>query len=193
MFVLDAKNIRKARITIFLITFNSLLYFLFTFEVTDEIFLSLVQINSKIIYDFELWRLITSTFLHGDLLHLFSNMFSLLIFGSYVELSFLKYKFIFIYLISGFLGSLFTLFILPLDILSLGASGAIFGLIGAALSIIIKERNNPLIILGLIYVFYFVITSFSAGTNFIAHIFGLLGGLTAGYIFRRSKHNEELY
>ena len=193
MFVLDASNIKKARVTIFLITFNSLLYFFFSFPVTDDIFLLFVQINRKIIYDLELWRLITSVFLHGDLLHLLSNMFSLLIFGSYVELIFLKYKFIFIYLISGFLGSLFTLFLLPLNIFSLGASGAIFGLIGAALSIIIKERNTPLIFLGLIYVFYFVITSFSPGINYFAHIFGLLGGFITGYIFSRNKHIEQLY
>jgi len=193
MFVLDAKNIRNARITIFLITFNSLLYFLFTFEVTDEIFLSLVQINSKIIYDFELWRLITSMFLHGDLLHLFSNMFSLLIFGSYIELSFSKLKFVLIYFISGFLGSLLTVFLLPLNTISLGASGAIFGLIGAALSILIFDRNNPLIILGLIYAFYFVMSSFSPGINYFAHIFGLLGGFATGYLLKRNKPNEQLY
>ena len=193
MFVLDAKNIKKARLSIFLITFNALLYFLFSFDVMYDLFLLLVQINSKIIYDFEIWRLITSTFLHGDLLHLFSNMFSLLIFGSYVELGFSKYKFVIIYFISGFLGSLFSVFLLPLNTISLGASGAIFGLIGAALSLLIKDRNNPLIILGLVYVFYFVVTSFSPGINYFAHIFGLLGGFITGYIFSRKKHIEQLY
>ena len=193
MFVLDAKNIKKARLSIFLITFNALLYFFFSFDVMYDFFLLLVQINSKIIYDFEIWRLITSTFLHGDLLHLFSNMFSLLIFGSYVELGFSKYKFVIIYFISGFLGSLFSVFLLPLNTISLGASGAIFGLIGAALSLLIKDRNNPLIILGLVYVFYFVVTSFSPGINYFAHIFGLLGGFITGYIFSRKKHIEQLY
>ncbi len=193
MFVLDAKNIKNARITIFLITFNTLLYFLFSFDATEEIFLSLVQINSKIVYDLELWRLVTSMFLHGDVLHLFSNMVSLLIFGSYIEHSFSKYKFVLIYFISGFLGSLLTVFFLPLNTISLGASGAIFGLIGAALSILILDRNNPLIILGLIYVFYFVVTSFSPGINYFAHIFGLLGGFVTGYILRKKKPTEQLY
>ena len=192
MFVLDASNIKNARITIFLITFNTLLYFFFSFGF-DDVYYLLVQINSKVFYDLELWRLVTSMFLHGDVLHLFSNMVSLLIFGSYIELSFSKYKFVLIYFISGFLGSLFTLFFLPLNTISLGASGAIFGLIGAALSILIIERNNPLIILGLIYVFYFVIMSFSSGINYIAHIFGLLGGFVIGYILRRNKRNEQPY
>jgi len=192
MFVLDASNIRNARITLFLITFNTLLYFFFSFGFEDVFYL-FVQINSKVVYDLELWRLVTSMFLHGDVLHLFSNMISLLIFGSYIELSFSKYKFVLIYFISGFLGSLFTLFILPINTISLGASGAIFGLIGAALSILIVERNNPLIILGLIYVFYFVIMSFSSGINFIAHIFGLLGGFVIGYLLRRKKRDEQPY
>jgi rhomboid protease GluP len=193
MFVLDASNIKKARITIFLITFNTLLYLFFSFGNLEDLFYLLVQINSKVVYDLELWRLITSMFLHGDALHLFSNMVSLLIFGSYIELSFSKVKFVLIYFVSGFLGSLFTVFLLPLNTISLGASGAVFGLIGAALSILIVERNNPLIILGLIYVFYFVFSSFSPGINYFAHIFGLLGGFVTGYLLRRNKRNEQPY
>ena len=195
MFVLDAANFKKARITIFLITFNSLLYIFFSFglEDLDDFFYLLVQINYKIIYDLEVWRLFTSFFVHVDLLHLFSNMISLLIFGSYVELSFSRYKFVVIYFISGFLGSLFTIFFLPLNAISLGASGAIFGLIGAALSISIVERNTPLIILGLVYALYFVISSFAPGINYFAHIFGLLGGFVTGYIFRRNKRKEQPY
>ena len=192
MFVLDASNIKQARITIFLITFNTLIYFFFSFGLEDVFYL-LVQINSKVVNDLELWRLVTSMFLHGDVLHLFSNMLSLLIFGSYIELSFSKLKFVLIYFISGFLGSLLTVFLLPLNTISLGASGAIFGLIGAALSILIFDRNNPLIILGLIYAFYFVISSFSPGINYFAHIFGLLSGFTTGYLLKRNKPNEQLY
>ena len=193
MFVLDASNIKKARITIFLITFNTLLYLFFSFGNLEDLFYLLVQINSKVVYNLELWRLITSMFLHGDALHLFSNMVSLLIFGSYIELSFSKVKFVLIYFISGFLGSLFTVFFLPLNTISLGASGAIFGLIGAVLSMIIFDRNNPLIILGLIYAFYFVITSFRPGVNYFAHIFGLLGGFVIGYILRKKPPTEQLY
>ena len=193
MFVLDASNFKKAKITLFLITFNTLLYFFFFFGNIDDLFYLLVQINSKVVNDLELWRLVTSMFLHGDALHLFSNMFSLLIFGSYIELSFSKVKFLLIYFISGFLGSLFTVFFLPLNTISLGASGAIFGLIGAVLSMIIFDRNNPLIILGLIYAFYFVITSFRPGVNYFAHIFGLLGGFIIGYLLRKKPPAEQLY
>jgi rhomboid protease GluP len=88
---------------------------------------------------------------------------------------------------------LLSVFLLPLNTISLGASGAIFGLIGAALSILIFDRNNPLIILGLIYAFYFVISSFSPGINYFAHIFGLLGGFATGYLLKKNKRNEQPY
>jgi membrane associated rhomboid family serine protease len=61
------------------------------------------------------------------------------------------------------------------------------------LSMFIFERNNPLIILGLIYAFYFVITSFRPGVNYFAHIFGLLGGFVIGYILRKKPPTEQLY
>ena len=155
MFILDSSNIREARITIFLISINTLLFIVFSFAFED-IFYLLIQINSKIINDLEIWRLFTSMFLHGDALHLFSNMLSLLIFGAYVELSYSKYQFIIIYFVSGLVGSFFSMLFLDFNTISLGASGAIFGLIGAAFSILIIQRDTPLIFLGLIYVFYFI-------------------------------------
>jgi rhomboid protease GluP len=189
MFILDASNFKKARITIFLISINTLLYVYFSFDFEDilYVFYLLVQKNSKIINDLEVWRLFTSMFLHGDALHLFSNMVSLLIFGAYVELSYSKYQFLILYFVSGLIGSFFSMLFLPLDVISLGASGAIFGLIGAAFSILIVERNAPLILLGLFYVFYFVFSSFSPGINYFAHIFGLSGGFIIGYLFKRNK------
>ncbi len=189
MFILDASNIKEARITIFLISINALIFLFFSFAFED-IFYLLVQINSKIINDLEVWRLFTSMFLHGNFLHLFSNMVSLLIFGAYVELNFSKYQFISIYVTSGLIGSFFSMLFLPIDVISLGASGAIFGLIGAAFSILIMQRDTPLIFLGLIYVIYFVSSSFAPGINYFAHIFGLLGGLLMGYLFKRNKKSE---
>lgn len=192
MFVLEASNFKEARITIFLISVNLLLYFFFSLAFED-LFYQLVQINNKIIVELEIWRLFTSMFLHGDLMHLFSNMIALLLFGTYVELNFSKFEFLLIYFISGLIGNMFSLFLLPFDVISLGASGAIFGLIGATLSLLIVERDTPLIILGLFYVFYFVFSSFSPGINYFAHIFGLLGGLLIGFAFKRKKKSVETY
>ena len=192
MFVLEASNFKEARITIFLISINVLLYFFFSLAFED-LFYQLVQINNKIIVELEIWRLFTSMFLHGDLMHLFSNMIALLLFGTYVELNFSKFEFLLIYFISGLIGNLFSLFLLGFNVISLGASGAIFGLIGATLSLLIVERDTPLIILGLFYVFYFVFSSFSPGINYFAHIFGLLGGFSTGFTMKRKKKSFETY
>jgi len=192
MFILEASNIKEARITIFLISINTLLFIFFSFAFEDVFYL-LVQINSKILNDLEIWRLLTSMFLHGDALHLFSNMVSLLIFGAYVELNYSKYQFIIIYIISGLFGSFFSMLLLPFNTISLGASGAIFGLIGAAFSIQIVRRDTSLIFLGLIYVFYFVFSSFSPNINYFSHIFGLLAGLILGFLFKRNKKSLVRY
>ncbi len=192
MFVLEASNFKEARITIFLISINVLLYFFFSLAFED-LFYQLVQINSKIFVELEIWRLFTSMFLHGDIMHLFSNMIALLLFGTYVELNFSKFEFLLIYVLSGLIGNMFSLYLLLFNVISLGASGAIFGLIGATLSLLIVERDTPLIMLGLFYVFYFVFSSFSPGINYFAHIFGLLGGFLMGYILKRKRKSFETY
>ncbi len=192
MFVLETSNFKEARITIFLISINALLYFFFSLAFED-LFYQLVQINSKIFVELEVWRRFTSMFLHGDVMHLFSNMIALLLFGTYVELNFSKFEFLLIYFISGLIGNMFSLYLLPFNVISLGASGAIFGLIGATLSLVIVERDTPLIMLGLFYVFYFVFSSFSPGINYFAHIFGLLAGFLTGYVLKRKKKSFKTY
>ena len=188
MFVLDSESIRKSKLTIFLIISNILIY-LFFLPFQDYIYY-FTQINIAIIQNYEIWRLFTAIFIHGDLTHLFSNMFGLFLFGIFVESSFSKIKFLTIYFVSGIIGNLFSLFLLPLYVISFGASGAIFGLIGASLIIVVRERYTPLIFIGLVYVIYFLISSFLPGTNYFAHIFGLIGGLILGYLFLNERFRE---
>ena len=190
--VLDAENFKEAKITLLLIFINIICYIVFNLILDIEYLLSLAQINSKVIEDFELWRLITSMFLHADILHLFSNMVALLIFGAAVENNFPRYEFIIIYFISGLIGNIFSLILLPLNVISLGASGAIFGLVGAAFIFFVRE-DQSFIFLGLLYIFYFIIMSFAPGINPWAHLFGLLGGVIFGYFFKRKRIYEDYY
>ena len=182
--VLDIESLKDARITLTLIFVNILSYFTLFLAAPDEVTLFFVQINRNIIYEYEVWRLITSIFLHGDPIHLFSNMFALLLFGATVEnnKSISKIQFLVIYFISGLIGNLFSLFLLPLNTISLGASGAIFGLIGVAFTIIATD-DRSLLFFALFYLLFFIATSFMPGINFWAHIFGLLGGILFGYLF----------
>ncbi|MFX0031824.1 MAG: rhomboid family intramembrane serine protease [Candidatus Hodarchaeota archaeon] len=193
MFVLSTESIRRARITLLLITINIIFFITFNLAIEQNFFLLLVQDNDRIINYYEYWRLLSAMFLHGDVLHLFSNMFALLIFGTFSESHFSRIAFIGLYITSGLIGNLFSLILLPLNSISLGASGCIFGLIGAAIVIIIKQRNKFLLILSGIYVLYFVISSFSPGINFYAHIFGLLGGFIFSFLLKRKERIEEYY
>ena len=193
MYVLDADSLKKAKITQALILINSISFVVFNIFLPLEFILQLVQINSKIIIDLEYYRLITSMFLHADIMHIFSNMIALLLFGSAVENNYSKIEYLIIYFISGLIGNLFSLILLPLNVISLGASGAIFGLIGAAFVLFAVDGDKSLILLGLFYLFYFIIASLAPGINLWAHLFGLMGGVLFGYIFIRKRNAQEDY
>ena len=193
MMVLDIESLKDARITLTLIFVNILSFFLINLAAPEEVILFFVQINRNIIKEYEVWRLFTAIFLHGDILHLFSNMFGLLLFGATVEnnKSISKIQFSIIYFVSGLIGNMFSLILLPLDTISLGASGAIFGLMGVAFTMIATDEPT-LLFFALFYIVFFIATSFMPGINFWAHIFGLLGGILFGYLFYTRKRKNRL-
>ena len=125
------------------------------------------------------WTIITSMFAHGDFEHILFNMFALFMFGSVLEQRIGTNKFIFLYLMSGLLGSIgFMLFNSPLDS-ALGASGAIYGIIGALvlltpqLQVYIYFMPVPMWVAGPIYA---LIEIFALGkADSIAHSAHLLG------------------
>ncbi|TFG01794.1 MAG: rhomboid family intramembrane serine protease [Promethearchaeota archaeon] len=187
MIVLDADDLKNSKLTWSLIIFNVICFFFFITPLGENYLFLFVQINNKIINDLEIWRLFTAMFLHSDIIHLFSNMFGLLLFGALVENNFSKSEYLFIYFISGLIGNTFSLFLLPIFSISLGASGAIFGLLGASF-ILIAFENPSLLILALVYVMFFLTSSFAPGINAWAHIFGLIGGIGLAYFFRKLYH-----
>jgi rhomboid protease GluP len=77
------------------------------------------------------WRIVTAMFLHFNWLHIGTNAYSLYIVGGLVEPAFGSWRTLIIYLLSGILGGLFLLLLMPLNVVGAGASGAIFGLLGA--------------------------------------------------------------
>lgn len=193
MMILDIENIKEAKITLTLIFVNILSFILFNLALPQDYLLLFAQINSNIINGYEIWRLFTSIFLHADPFHMFSNMIALLLFGATVEInkSISNIKFLLIYFVSGLIGNVFSLLLLPLDTTSLGASGAIFGLIGVAF-IMVATDYPPLLLFALFYIAFFIITSFTPGINYWAHIFGLLGGILFGYLFYTRKRKIRL-
>ncbi len=187
MMILDSESFKRAKITIYLSIINIILYLVFLLNQNTEIYLLLVQINYKILERLELWRLFTSMFLHGDTIHLISNIIGLVLFGTFIENIVSRKAYLIIYFLSGVLGNIMTLFLLPPYIISLGASGAIYGLIGASVIYIIFERNMTQLIITFVYLLYFIATSFSPEINYAAHIFGLISGSGLGYFFVRKS------
>src|SRR3954471_7738333 len=87
----------------------------------------------------EAWRLVTSAFLHSGFVHLGMNMLSLYFLGSFAEISFGRSRFLALYLISGIGGGLAYLYFGPFNAPAVGASGAIFGLLGGVFGFAIRR------------------------------------------------------
>ena len=124
----------------------------------------------------EWWRLLTSTFLHGSILHLGMNMLMLWWIGGPMEEAIGRARFLALYLVSGLAGSAGALLLSDPHQVSVGASGAIFGILGAAL-VFERQRNyvlggSALSIVLLNLVFTFAVPNISIG----GHLGGLAGG-----------------
>jgi membrane associated rhomboid family serine protease len=137
----------------------------------------------------EWWRLVTSTFLHYGPLHLAMNMYSLFFAGSILEHVIDRWRFALLYLVSGLCGSAGALVLSPQG-LTAGASGAIFGVLGALF--VLERRGNiatggqiaALLVINLVFTFGLA-SYISVG----GHIGGLIGGvalMVAFLQFRRS-------
>jgi membrane associated rhomboid family serine protease len=139
-------------------------------------------VSSFAIEQGDYWRLLTAGFLHAGFFHLFFNMFSLYILGGMLEPAIGRLRFGLIYFVSLLAGSFGALLVEP-DSLTVGASGAIFGLMGAAV-VVLRNRGISLmesglgIWIGLNLLITFTVPNISIG----GHIGGLIGGALAALI-----------
>lgn len=146
----------------------------------------------------EFWRLMTPTFLHSGFTHMLFNSFSLLLFGPALERMIGSYRFLFVYLTAGFIANIATLLLEPLSYTHVGSSGAIFGLFGYYLSIIMfrkrmLSRQNSQIIITMC-VISLIMTFYQSNINITAHLFGLLGGFVIGTVpyFNKKDFSDSL-
>lgn len=140
----------------------------------------------------EWWRLITSAFLHGNLIHLGMNMLVLWIVGTPVEMAIGRWRFLALYLVSGLAGAAGALIFSP-NAVTVGASGAIFGILGAALvleaqrSYVLGGQAFGLIVVNLVLTF--AIPNVSIG----GHIGGLVGGAASMLALSRFGRTHAIY
>jgi membrane associated rhomboid family serine protease len=138
----------------------------------------------------EWWRIVTSGFLHAGPLHLLLNMFALYILGSLLEPAVGTARFVGIYLVSLLAGSLGALVLDPLE-LTVGASGAVFGLMAAAFVMARRRGLEDLASQIGIYVLINLVFTFSVPNISVGgHVGGLVGGALAAFAvawFERSR------
>jgi rhomboid protease GluP len=191
-----SKNSQKFKPTYILIALN-IAFYIYTSVVgrdfmntSGDMIVKYGQVNSLVIYSGYYYQLFTSMFIHANIAHIAGNMLFLLIFGLRGEEMFSLPEYLSIYFLGGITGNLLSL-LLPLDTISVGASGAIFAMLGAA--IIYARRSFRQSIIGaLIYAFFLLFLSSGPGVNNFAHIGGLVTGLLVGYVLaaRRKPTTE---
>ena len=142
----------------------------------------------------EWWRLLTNIFLHGGLMHILSNMVGLLFVGIFIEPILGRTKYLTLYLVTGILASCASIWWHEATV-SIGASGAIFGLYGLFLGFLLTKVFPPdfsksFLTTTLIFVGYNLLMGLTGGIDNSAHIGGLLSGFVIGLAMSTSLKDK---
>lgn len=184
--------------TVTLIVINVVVFFILTIfgDTEDALFMAEhgAMYEPFVVQEHEYYRIITCLFLHFGIEHLLNNMVMLGALGWNLEMETGKLRFLIIYFTSGIFGNMASLFhdaAAGSNVVSAGASGAIFGLMGALLYVVIANRGRlgrlsgrgMLVMVALSL--YFGLTS--SGVDNLAHIGGLVSGFIMGAVLYRRR------
>ena len=181
----DASRIEKVfrskvpYVTYFLIAVNCIFFFVPMLLMQSNNMMLMLSVHGPSVRAGQYYRLLTGILLHGSIFHLFFNCYALYVIGSQIESFMGKFKYLLVYLFSGLTGSLLSITFSG-NVASIGASGAIFGLMGSLLYFgyhyrvylgnVLMSQIVPLIVLNL------GIGFIVPGIDNAAHIGGLVGG-----------------
>jgi len=176
---------QSPRLTYLLIAANVLVYAALL-VVGDPLYAALGQTGSAF-FSGAYSQVFTAMFVHFDVLHIAFNVYALYYFGRLNEIAYRRGEYLAIYFGAGLLGNAVSLFVIPPDVQTGGASGAIFGLIG---SYVARNRSGVSMALALVYAVFIFIASSGPGVNIFAHLFGIVGGFVLGLFFTRRRSTE---
>jgi membrane associated rhomboid family serine protease len=138
----------------------------------------------------EYWRLITGGFLHAGFIHIGFNMYLLWILGQMLEPTLGSPRFAALYFTALLWGSFGALVVTP-DALTVGASGAVFGLMGAAAVELRARGINPFQTqIGTLILFNLALSFVIGGISIGGHIGGLIGGVLVGVVFDQAERRR---
>jgi membrane associated rhomboid family serine protease len=154
-------------------------------------------LNEPLVNKGEWWRILSSMFLHGGVMHLFMNMLSLYLAGIFLESFIGTKRFAIGYVISGIIAAFISMWWHDKPVVAVGASGAIFGLYGMLLSLVISKVFDSsvnkvlLILLASTAGYSLLMGALSEGIDNSAHLGGLSAGLVIGHFYaNRIKQSE---
>jgi rhomboid protease GluP len=196
------KNRVSAPCTVLLTIINVVVFSLLTLQGMTEDGMFLLEHGAmyvpRVIQDGEYYRFFTSLFLHFGFEHLMNNMVTLVLIGWNLESEIGKVKFLLIYILSGLGGNFLSAWyeVLKDDYsISAGASGAIFGVIGALLYVTMRNRGRIGEVSGRRLAFMIIISLYygftSSGVDNLAHIGGLVTGFAAGVLLYRKRNSKD--
>ena len=190
---------KKPTVTYSLIVINVVIFMLLRVLDSDGSLFNLFVNFKPLVKSGQIYRLVTSMFLHYDVIHLLFNMVALYNLGPQVERYYGKKRFILIYFISGILASIFSCVFMNNNTTSAGASGAIFALFGciiyfsyyyrATIQGVLRSQIMPTLVINML------LPIFIPGIGVAAHIGGFIGGLLMAMaigIGDKSRKNDEI-
>jgi membrane associated rhomboid family serine protease len=136
----------------------------------------------------EYWRLLTSAFLHGGLMHFLANMYGMVMMGRMLEPLLRAPRFLLSYLLTALVGSIASVLFLSGDAVRIGASGALFGLMGMLLALALTplfppQIRQPLLRTMATALGINILVSFLPNIDYTAHVGGLLCGIMLGFLW----------
>lgn len=193
-------------VNIVLILINIVVFIIFSVWIAFGLSIDFVAIKpSNILQGKYIWTFVTSMFMHGGFFHIFANMFSLLFVGALVERLLGSRRYFWFYLISGLFAGFFfvalsLVFTSDFNAYAVGASGALFGLIGL---LMLLTPNLPVYIMfipipvkmkyaapGMLIVLWLISVAGNIPVGNTAHLGGLLAGLVYGLYLKNKYRNK---